>query len=540
MSELKKYMERIINRRFETAISFLNSDYEKNTTDKKFMMKAIELSQFMKRNGIKERENVIIQVNDEEEYLLTIWAGIIGDFVLIPLPRVNLSKKNKEKIFFFNVRNSLKNFFIVHDFSEDEEIFLEINLQKSLNIKKFCENYEEKKVTLDLKNRNDSDVFLILYTSGSTNDPKGVEISYEMIISNVIEIGNKLHLNNNDKVFIWTPLTHVLGLVLLHFTSFFLGIEQIILSTDEFMINTAKYMREISLRNCSITAFPPFMMSYIYDVLKYRECLLKEIDISCIKCIITGTEYISYSVLQKFINLEFKKKICIDKITPFYGMTETGVIISLKDINQKLGVLNMDEFKQLNKKSNFSFEKIISCGSLSEDIEVAIKMENEQITKEESIVGEILIRGRRVFKRYFGHIPREVDEYFQTGDIGFLYENNLFITGRKKDIFISNGKNYHLNDIEVLCTEIKNISYEDVVAFFIIDKEEKEKLVIGLARKVKNECHDIENVIKKLVFFNCQISIKDIFFLEYIPVTVSGKKRRNYVKEVYLDERNYS
>src|SRR3712207_6912554 len=73
-------------------------------------------------------------------------------------------------------------------------------------------------------------------------------------------------------------------------------------------------------------------------------------------------------------------------------MTETGVIISLKDINQKLGVLNMDEFKQLNKKSNFSFEKIISCGSLSEDIEVAIKMENEQITKEESIVGEILIR----------------------------------------------------------------------------------------------------------------------------------------------------
>src|SRR3712207_9045036 len=77
-----------------------------------------------------------------------------------------------------------------------------------------------------------------------------------------------------------------------------------------------------------------------------------------------------------------------------------------------------DEFKQLNKKSNFSFEKIISCGSLSEDIEVAIKMENEQITKEESIVGEILIRGRRVFKRYFGHIPREVDERSEERRVG--------------------------------------------------------------------------------------------------------------------------
>lgn len=136
MSELKKYIETIINRKFETAMSFLNSDYEKSTTDKKFMMKAIELSQFMKRNGIKERENVIIQVSDEEEYLLTIWAGIIGDFVLIPLPKMNLNKKNKEKRFFSNVRNSLKNFFIVHDFSEDEEFFFGNKSSKKSKYKK--------------------------------------------------------------------------------------------------------------------------------------------------------------------------------------------------------------------------------------------------------------------------------------------------------------------------------------------------------------------------------------------------------------------
>ncbi|MBW9312308.1 hypothetical protein FDF23_12020 [Fusobacterium nucleatum] len=529
MINLVKCIDNIINKKNGLNINFLGLNC-KNTTDKKFMIKAYKLYQFLKKNGIKEREIIIIQLSNEEEYLLAIWAGIIGNFILVPLPRISINESLKESLF-LNVISNLKSFFLLHDFSEYEIEFLKINTYKNLNIEQFYENKNNYIFRLN-ENRNDEDTFLILYTSGSTNEPKGVEISYKMIISNVIEIKDKLHLDKNDKVFIWTPLTHVLGLVLLHFASTLLEIEQIIVPTNEFMSNTVNYLKEISHRKCTVTTFPPFAMSYIYELLEDQYYLSKGIDLSSIKCIITGTEYINYSILQKFMKTKFKNKINEKVIVPFYGMTEAGVIISIRDITKRLNIL---EIKKITEKNKFNSKFIVSCGELSKDIEIVIK--NKKILTEDNIEGEILIRGIRIFKGYFGDKQRSDDEYFSTGDIGFIHNNELFITGRKKDIFIYNGNNYYLNDIEVLCTRIDNVFYNDIIAFSIFNKEGNEQLIIGLTNRVKDKNHNIEYIIKKIIFLNYKISIKDFLFLDYIPMTRSGKKQRNYIKEVYLNEK---
>ena len=298
------------------------------------------------------------------------------------------------------------------------------------------------------------------------------------------------------------------------------------------MSNTVNYLKEISHRKCTVTTFPPFAKSYIYELLENQYYLSKGIDLSSIKCIITGTEYINYSILQKFMKIKFKNKINEKVIVPFYGMTEAGVIISIRDITKKLTIL---EIKKITENNKFNSKFIVSCGELSKDIEIVIK--NKKILTEDNIEGEILIRGIRIFKGYFGGKQRSDDEYFSTGDIGFIHNNELFITGRKKDIFIYNGNNYYLNDIEVLCTRIDNIFYNDIVAFSIFNKEGNEQLIIGLTNKVKDKNHNIEYIIKKIIFLNYKISIKDFLFLDYIPMTRSGKKQRNYIKEVYLNEK---
>ena len=138
MINLVKCIDNIINKKNGLNINFLGLNC-KNTTDKKFMIKAYKLYQFLKKNGIKEREIIIIQLSNEEEYLLAIWAGIIGNFILVPLPRISINESLKESLF-LNVISNLKSFFLLHDFSEYEIEFLKINTYKNLNIEQFYEN----------------------------------------------------------------------------------------------------------------------------------------------------------------------------------------------------------------------------------------------------------------------------------------------------------------------------------------------------------------------------------------------------------------
>lgn len=521
-------------------IEFYKDSFTNKVSYEEVISKAISMKQQLNHLGISKGQKVIIQIEDNYSFVISLWTCIIGEFIAIPLYRINSVVDHNTDIF-KNVKSISEDVLILHDFTEEELAYHKIEDYKNIHISNLIsnkENCKSKKIQeLNLKNINEDDVMMILYTSGSTARPKGVQLTHKNIIENVKDISNKLYLRQSDKFFIWTPLIHVLGLIMLHITAMLNGINQTIIFPDLFARDPEKFLGLISEREATITALPNFAMVYLIDVLE--EDNLSMVDLSNLRCIITGTEQIYFSTIKRFLNLNLSNNLREDCIYPFYGMTETGVVITLRDINDNLNILyvNEEELYKNNKviKNNDSGMALVSSGTNDKDMEIMI-IDDYNKSLEDNCIGEIIVKGKRTFKGYCNENEKSLDSngYFHTGDLGFRSENNLFIIGRKKEVIIINGKNYYPNDIEMICSKIPGINYNNIVAFsYSHIKECRETLVIGIKKPTERDINELRKNITMQIGKHLKINLEDIVLLKDIPQTISGKKKRNQIKEEY-------
>ncbi|MCW6109199.1 AMP-binding protein [Clostridium sporogenes] len=521
-------------------IEFYKDSFTNKVPYEEVISKAISMKQQLNHLGISKGQKVIIQIEDNYSFVISLWTCIMGEFIAIPLYRINSVVDHNTDIF-KNVKSISEDVLILHDFTEEELAYHKIEDYKNIHISNLIsnkENCKSKKIQeLNLKNINEDDVMMILYTSGSTARPKGVQLTHKNIIENVKDISNKLYLRQSDKFFIWTPLIHVLGLIMLHITAMLNGINQTIIFPDLFARDPEKFLSLISESEATITALPNFAMVYLIDVLE--EDNLSMVDLSNLRCIITGTEQIYFSTIKRFLNLNLSNNLREDCIYPFYGMTETGVVITLRDINDNLNILyvNEEELYKNNKviKNNDSGMPLVSSGTNDKDMEIMI-IDDYNKSLEDNCIGEIIVKGKRIFKGYCNEDEKSLDlsGYFHTGDLGFRSENNLFIIGRKKEVIIINGKNYYPNDIEMICSKTPGINYNNIVAFsYSHIKECRETLVIGIKKPTEIDINELRKNITMQIGKHFKINLEDIVLLKDIPQTISGKKKRNQIKEEY-------
>jgi fatty-acyl-CoA synthase len=186
--------------------------------------------------------------------------------------------------------------------------------------------------------------------------------------------------------------------------------------------------------------------------------------------------------------------------------------------------------KKYNSR-NIHNKSVISCGDIIPGTEVFV------FDKDSEGVGEIGIRGEYLFHSFIdGSIPLR-DGYYLTGDLGFLSENNeLFITGRKKDIVIINGKNIYPQDVEHAVSNLAGIYPGRVVAFGILNEVTGSEELFVLAEKVGSiNNNELKLAIQKAVEAEIYILAKRVEILEHMSLvkTSSGKISRSRNKELY-------
>jgi acyl-CoA synthetase (AMP-forming)/AMP-acid ligase II len=415
-----------------------------------------------------------------------------------------------------------------------------------------------------INQKADKDTIAFLqYTSGSTADPKGVAVTHDNILANSQCIGAAMGHSMNSEVVSWLPPYHDMGLIggIIH--PFITGMTTTLMSPTFFIKKPQRWLKAISDINTSdhiSSAAPNFGFELCNE--RITETQAEALNLRNFKIAVCGAEPIRihtyYKFCEKFGRAGFKKEYFI----PVYGLAEATLMVSGSVTHQPPLVTAFAEGAHKNKiavvredpLNTGHHTQLMSCGKVIDDHEVVIVNPDTMKVCLPNEVGEIWVKGRSVALRYWNQMLNEGNAFdvytedrqgpfLRTGDLGFLSDNTLYISGRLKDCLIISGKKHYPQDIENTVSNVHMHLRKDCTAVFAIDHSCKEEIVavqeIAREKNTGQDFFEIFNMIRKEVFQRHNIALGKIVFIEQssIPKTSSGKIQRHKTKQLFLQDK---
>ncbi|WP_080713339.1 AMP-binding protein [Coxiella burnetii] len=397
--------------------------------------------------------------------------------------------------------------------------------------------------TLDIEA---TDPVLIQYTSGSTGNPKGVLLNHANLLANISAYGKTLNMQSTDAFVSWLPLYHDMGLIGAWMGSFYHGLPLTLLSPFTFLSRPEKWLWAIHYHRGTISPGPNF--AYDLCVKKIEDSDLEGLDLSSWRVALNGSEMIHPDTLRNFEKRFRKYGFKKEAIFPAYGLAECALGLTFPPLNRGP---NIDRIERLPYEKNNTavplttrdkkYYEFVSCGSVLEGHEIRIVDDNDNRVAERTI-GNIQFKGPSAMQGYYRNSEATMAIYhngwWATGDLGYLAEGELFITGRKKDLIIKAGRNYHPTEIEAMASLAEGVRKSCVAAFGVADeKRGTEKLIIVAETKEDKKIHpEIKKEIVDKVISQIGIPPDEILLVppHTLPKTSSGKLRRSSCKQDYL------
>ena len=394
---------------------------------------------------------------------------------------------------------------------------------------------------------SEKDSALIQYTSGSTGQPKGVELSHQNLLANIRATSVALEYREGDVGISWLPLYHDMGLIGAIMSTLYFAIPLVLFSPIDFIRQPKKWLWAIHKYRGSISAAPNFAYSLCTRKIKDHE--IEGLDLSSWRVAIDGAESIHPDTLERFTDrfgpYGFSKK----SFLPSYGLAESVLAVSFESPSNEPLIQSFDRkiFEMEGRAVPVLTEgadsvRWVSVGQPIPGHSVQIIGDSNREAPEGTI-GRVRISGPSTMKGYFKQVlaTEEVIQgaWLDTGDLGFMDEGNLFITGRSKDLIIKGGRNYYPQDIEASVGSVEGVRLGCVCAFGLIDERMgTEKIVVIAETRTKSSSKqtNIISEIKKRVHQEVGVSPDQVRLVPSgsVPKTSSGKVQRSLCRERFL------
>mgnify|MGYP001417534313 FL=1 len=501
---------------------------------------------FFQNHGIKIKDEVVINTKSNHKFLIAFWAAILGGMIPIPVA-VGVGDEHKRKL--LKILNRLKNPTLITDDKVQERLmsFIESNDEHT----DLIDSIENSVINIEssqngqIYTSREEDIAFIQYSSGSTSEPKGITLTHKNLVTNISAIAKGLNLTSSDIGISWMPLTHDMGLIGTHMTLFSCGLSQIIMDTDLFIKKPLMWLQQTSKYRASILTSPNFGYKHLLKIHERRP--LKDIDLSSVRLLINGAESISVSLCNEF--LEKMKVFGLKKETmfPVYGLAEATLGVSFPETGKVFDFINLDRKSLINdglciesksKNNEFLF---MMHGKPIEDCDYRIVDDNGEEVPDNN-VGNIVIKGDNVTKSIYQdkELSKNLydkDGWLETGDCGAICNDQLIITGRKKELIIVNGQNYFPNDIEDVIIRGGSFDLGKIVAVGAINPEDTndQLVVFVLYRSDLNTFKSIAEEIRRIVIQHLGIEIDYVIPIKKIPKTTSGKIQRTILSNNFTD-----
>jgi fatty-acyl-CoA synthase len=393
------------------------------------------------------------------------------------------------------------------------------------------------------------DIAYIQYSSGSTSDPKGVLISQRSIIANAQGIlRHGLGSTPSDRGCSWLPLYHDMGLVGFCLAPM-LGQHTVdYLATTAFARRPVLWIKIISDNRCTTTFSP----SFGYELAARRvNGSAGDYDLSCLRVAGIGGDMVRPDVLKLFADKMAPAGFDPDAFMASYGMAESTLAVTFAPLGTAYVVDSVDRaYCKLSRKAvpagndlNLKPERVrqfVVCGRPVPGHEVEVRDDRGKVLGEREI-GHIMIKGPSVMNGYFENpgatedVMRE-DGWLATGDMGYLLDGQIVITGRSKDLILHNGRNIWPQDIEWAVERIEPLRGGDVAAVAVENGGDDDVVVLVQCRlNDETEREDLRRQVAAVVHqtagVECHIALIPP---KSLPFTSSGKLSRAGAKARYV------
>jgi len=502
--------------------------------------------------GLGKGDQLIFQFKNNHNFTTTFWACILGGIIPVPIS-VGEKDENYKKV--FSVWDILDDPFICFDspaLFENLKAYSErFGLQgeftrisnKSLDLSKLPSS-DSKNLSKLVCDVQPDDIAFIQFSSGSTGQPKGVVLTHKNLIANVKALASCSEATSRDVMVSWMPLTHDMGLIAVHLTSTLLGIKQVLIDTPIFVRRPFIWMEKTSVHKGTMLFTPNYGLHITLISMERRKF---DWDLSSVRVIFNGAEPISLTLADKFLKELEHYKLPYNSMYPVYGLAEASVGVSLPKPGAPMKPHYLDRTR-LNfgeKVTNLSSEDpnaitFLEVGTAIDECNIKIADEKGQDIPD-SHIGLIHIKGNNVTSGYFKNLDEtkrvlRSDGWLNTGDLGFIQDGQLIITGRAKDLIIINGQNIYAHDIEQICTQVPELLLRNVVASSITTQAGSEELLIFVRyKKSPSEFKKFSAELRCLMQAKLGLRIHAVIPVTTIPKTTSGKVRRYKLKERYLN-----
>ncbi len=368
------------------------------------------------------------------------------------------------------------------------------------------------------------DPALIQYTSGSTGAPKGVLLSHGNLLANIRAIGEAIEIRPDDVAVSWLPLYHDMGLIGAWLGALYFGIPIAILSPLAFLARPARWLWALHAHRGTVSPAPNF--AFDLCVRKVAEDEIRGLDLSTWRLALNGSESVSAETIARFARRFAPYGFRPEAMCPTYGLAEASVGLTVCPPGRRPRVKG----------------RVVSCGRALPGHEIRV-VDAAGRAMAERAEGRIEFRGPSVTRGYFRNAEATRaafrEGWCDSGDLGYVAEGELFVTGRRKDLIIKAGRNLHPQEIEDLAGDVPGIRKGCVAAFGVADPAigTERLVVVAETRETAPDARERlrASVVARVV---AAVGVPPDTVVIAAPGTVlktpSGKVRRSATRELYL------
>ena len=399
-------------------------------------------------------------------------------------------------------------------------------------------------------------VAFLQYTSGSTSSPKGVMVTHANLLANQRMIQAQCGHTEASHFVGWLPLYHDMGLIGNVLQPLYVGSRCVLMAPTTFLQNPYRWLQAISEHRGYTSGGPNF--AYDLCVRKITDEQRASLDLRCWRVAFNGAEPIHAETFERFARAFEPCGFRRDAFFPCYGLAEATLIVSggMPDAGETTCAVDSRALEigatRLPASADAPVRLLVSCGPPVAETEVTIVHPETRRGCAPGATGEIWVHGPAVAAGYWGRAAeskrtfrarilgdRSKRAHLRTGDLGFMHDGQLFVTGRLKDLVIIRGRNHHPEDIERTASECGGeLRPGGAAAFSItVGAEERLILVLEVDRGRQIDADQLGGRIRQHIAAYHDVLVHAVVLVKAgsVPKTSSGKVQRHACRAAYLD-----
>jgi fatty-acyl-CoA synthase len=506
---------------------------------------ALEMAYRLISHGVKPEDRIALIAQTGPEFAAMFFGCVYAGAWPVPLP-LPTSFGGKES-YIDQISIQLQScdpsiLFFPEELAETAGESARLNGVEGLDWEGFADRIALK---TELPEARTDQICYLQYSSGSTRFPHGVAVTHHALLNNLSAHSHGMEVQDSDRCVSWLPWYHDMGLVGCFLSVVANQVSTDYMKTEDFARRPLAWLDIISRAEGTVISYSP---TFGYDICARRISsqthVSERFKFDHWRLAGNGADMIRPDVMQAFIDAFGDAGFKASSFLPSYGLAEATLAVSIMPPGEGIQVELVEESELTGMPGAADrptrFRAIVNCGKAAKDMTIEVRDDDGAVLPDRQI-GKVWCTGPSLMVGYFRDEESTAacmkDGWLDTGDMGYLSNDYIYIVGRAKDMIIINGKNHWPQDIEWAVEQLPGFKAGDIAAFAIttVGGEESPAVLVQCRTSDEDERaklrEQIKDKVRSVTGMNCVVELVPP---RTLPRTSSGKLSRAKARNLYL------